>query len=86
MAGWISNLWKRMFGTAPSRRVLPLKVRMNAMVIEDVAGRLHPGRGGDDEARNDAAFKISESTYRLIDDLSRAVESDVEKSVGSARN
>jgi len=54
------------------------------MVIEDVAARLHPGREGDMDAQNDASTAISDSTYQLIDDLSKAVESDV-RAAQSAR-
>jgi hypothetical protein len=76
VAGWFLAVWRKVIGSGGGRPI-PLKVRVNAMVIEDVALKLHPGRR-DDESKNDAAFRISDSTYELIDELARSVESDVE--------
>jgi len=59
------------------RAAVPLKVRLNMMVIEDVAARLSPGKESDPDAQNAASFAVSDSTYGLIDELSKAVEADV---------
>ena len=81
--GAMASIWTRV-AARWLRAAIPLKVRVNMMVIEDVAARLHPGREGDMDAQNDASTAISDSTYQLIDDLSKAVESDV-RAAQSAR-
>ncbi len=63
------------------RAALPLKIQLNMLVIEDVAHRLYPGKR-EDEARNEASFIVSNSTYEMIDKLSKAVEDDVRAARG----
>lgn len=47
------------------------------MIIDDVASRLHPGKEPGVNEQNEAAAVISDSTYQLIDDLSKAIEADI---------
>lgn len=79
----MASIWVRV-ATRWLNATIPLKVRINMMVIEDVAARLHPGKSDDVDSQNDAAASISDSTFQMIDDLSRAIESDV-RSIQSTR-
>ena len=74
---WVmATVWHRV-AARWLRAAIPLKVRLNMMVIEDVAARLHPGKESDPDVQNAAAFAVSDSTYAMIDGLSKAVEADV---------